>query len=67
VKDALEALALQDRGGQSAALAAAADRGDLPVSRQLSLAIGKLAVGEMDRAGDVRLRELVLVPDVEDD
>ena len=30
VKDALEALALQDRGGQAAALAAAADRGDLP-------------------------------------
>ena len=37
--DALEALALQDRGGQAAALAAAADRGDRAVARQLALAL----------------------------
>src|SRR3954454_13202667 len=37
VHDSLEALALQDRGGQAAALAATADRGARPGARALSL------------------------------
>ena len=39
----VEALALQDRGGEAAALAAAADRRDRPVARQLGEPVEQLA------------------------
>ena len=40
MQDSLEALALEDRGGQAAALAAAADGGDRAIAGQLALALG---------------------------
>src|SRR3954447_4855869 len=67
VHDSLEALALQDRGGQAAALAAAADRGDRPVARELPLPVRELAVGQMDGAREVGVGELVAISDVEDE
>ena len=50
----VEALALEERGREAAALAAAADRGDRPVPRQLRQAIHQVAVGDVDGPGDVR-------------
>ena len=60
------ALALQERGGKAAALAAAAHRGDHPGrSAARRAARCELAVRDVDRAGDVACGELVGVPDVE--
>ena len=59
------ALALEDGGGQPAALAAAADRGDRLPAGQLAESLDQVGVGHVDRAGNVALGELVAVPDVE--
>src|SRR5215211_5328496 len=61
-----EPLALEDRRGQAAALAAAADGGDRPVSRQLLEPRGQLAVRDVDGAGDVSRLVLGGVADVDD-
>ena len=66
VDDVGEALALQDRGGQAAAFAAAADRRDRAVAGQLVEALGEVAVGDVERAGDVLAGVLGGVADVED-
>ena len=66
VDDVGEALALQDRGGEAAALAAAADRRDRPVARDLVEAPREVAVGDVEGAGDVLGRVLGGVADVED-
>src|ERR671914_1602136 len=67
VGDLVESLALQDRGGEAAALAAAADRGDRAIAGDLVEAVGNLAVGDVERSRDVATLPLVLVADVEDD
>src|SRR6476469_1279109 len=59
------ALALQDRGGEAAALAAAADRGDGALARDLAEALEDLAVGDVEGARDAAGLELVAVADVE--
>ena len=54
--DRLEALALQDRGGEAAAFAALADRRQGAVAGQLAEPPRQLAVGDVERAGDVARR-----------
>ena len=66
VDDVGEALALEDRGGEAAALAAAADRRDRAVAGQLVEAAGEVAVGDVEGAGDVLAGVLGGVADVED-
>src|ERR1700759_4611615 len=51
--DHVEPGALQDRGREAAALAAAADRRDRPVAGQLVEAPAEVAVGDVEGAGDV--------------
>src|SRR3954452_18628885 len=65
VDDVGEARALEDRGSQAAALAAAADRRDRAVAGQLLEAAGEVAVGDVEGAGDVLARVLRGVADVE--
>src|ERR1700761_2604888 len=61
-----EALALEDRGGEARALAAAADRRDRAVAGQLVDAPGEGAVGDVEAAGDVLGLVLGVLADVED-
>src|SRR3954447_9342319 len=65
--DDVEAGALEDRGGEAAAFATAADRRDLAIARQLGETAAEVAIGDVERAGDVLARVLGLVADVEDD
>src|SRR3954471_874483 len=65
--DDLEAGALEDRGGEAAAFAAAADRRDRAITGQLVEAAGEVAVGDVERAGDVLPGVLGVVADVKDD
>src|SRR3954471_19819991 len=64
--DDLEAGALEDRGGEAAAFAAAADRRDRAVAGQLVEAAGEVAVGDVERAGDVLACVLGVVAHIED-
>src|SRR3954468_24034026 len=65
VDHALEPFALQDRGGEAAALAGLADRRDRRIARQLVEALAQLGKGDVDRAGNVPLFVLDRIAHVE--
>src|SRR4249920_3572277 len=64
VDDVVEPGALEDRGGEAAALAAAADRRDRAVARQLVAALGQVAIGDVGGVGDVLAGVLGGVADI---
>ena len=65
VDDVVEAFPLEDRRGEAAALAAAADRRDRPIAGQLAEPPRQVAVGDVERTGNVLRGVLGRVADVE--